>query len=90
MSVREVLATHDSRELSEWRAFEYVNGFTESWTQEALSDIHEQLQLIAHVLGAQHIEDEDPETNPIPPPKRYPRRAERRSKFGFEEDENEG
>src|SRR3954471_14457745 len=84
MPVHELLATHTSKDLAEWRAFEYLNGFEDVWTQEALSDIHEQIQNVAHVIGAQNAEDED--DNPVPVPRRYPRRYERRSKFRFELD----
>lgn len=88
MSVRELLATHTSRDLAEWRAFEYLNGFVDPWQQEALSDIHEQLQLLAFLAGVEFAEEDDPESNPVSPPTRYPRRADRRSKFRFElEDE---
>lgn len=90
MSVRELLATHTSRDLAEWRAFEFMNGFEDTWTQEVLSDIHEAIQWVAHLMGAIHMtEDGDPDTNPIPPPKRYPRRSERRTRFGFEIAEQE-
>lgn len=90
MPVRELLATHTSRELAEWRAFEFMNGFEDTWTQEVLSDIHEQIQWLAHLMGMIHMcEDGDTDSNPIPPPKRYPRRYERRSKFGFEIAEQE-
>lgn len=75
MSVRELLATHTARELSEWQAFDRVYGFGDEHLHDVLADIHEQLQLTNHLLGAAHFtpEDAEPEDNPIPPPDRYPR-----------------
>lgn len=88
MSVRELLATHTSRELAEWQAFELMHGFEDVWTAEALADIQQQLQAITYLTGAQFCEegDDDGSTNPIPKPERYPRRGDRRVPFSFELD----
>lgn len=76
MSVRELLATHTSYELSEWEAFEEVYGFGDHKLYDVLAAIHEQVQLTNHLLGAAHFTKED-EENPIPAPKRLPRGGER-------------
>jgi hypothetical protein len=74
MPVRELLATHTARELSEWQAFDRVHGFGDARLEDVLAAIHEQLQLTNHLLGAAHFTPEDePEENPVPPPERYPR-----------------
>jgi hypothetical protein len=77
MPVRELLATHTSYELGEWQAFDSVYGFGDEHIHEALADIHEQLQLLNHLMGAANFTKEnDPESNPVPPPTRYPRGRE--------------
>lgn len=77
MSVRELLATHSSVELTEWQAFDRVHGFGDARLEAVLADIHEQLQLTNHLLGAAHFTpDDEPEENPIPPPERYRRGGE--------------
>jgi hypothetical protein len=77
MSVRELLASHSARELAEWEAFDRVYGFGDSKLENVLADIHEQLQLTNHLLGAAHFTPEDePEANPVKPPERYPRGGE--------------
>lgn len=76
MSVRELLASHTSWELAEWEAFDRVYGFGENRLFEVLADMHEQMQLTNHLLGAAHFADEDNE-NPIAAPDRYPRGGER-------------
>ncbi len=43
----------DSRELSEWQAYEKFNGpIDEDWRDDTLSEIHELLQGIYHVTVA--------------------------------------
>lgn len=77
MSVRELLATHTSRELTEWQAFDRVHGFGDARLEAVLADIQEQLQLTNHLLGAAHFTPEnEPEENPIPPPEHYRRGGE--------------
>lgn len=74
MSVPELLATHTSYELAEWRAFDLAYGLGDQDLREVLSGIHEQLQMANHLTGAAHFTPEnDPDKNPIPPPRRYPR-----------------
>lgn len=89
MSVRELLATHTSRELTEWQAYASVYGLEDPWVTEALGDIHEQLQYIAHLVGGQYADDDH--ENPAPSPTRYPRPRELRKPYHFEvvEDEEE-
>lgn len=78
MKVSELLATHTSWELAEWQAFDVVHGFGDARIEAVLADIHEQLQMTNHLLGAAHFTPEDePEENPIPPPTRYPRGGDR-------------
>lgn len=77
MSVRELLATHTSKELAEWQAYERVYGHVGKGHSDVLADIHEQLQLVNHLLGAAHFTPEErPEENPIKPPRRYHRGGE--------------
>lgn len=78
MSVRELLATHTSYELSEWRAFDLVYGLPESQVADVLADIHEQLQLMNHMFGAANFTPESkPEENPVSPPESYKTRKQR-------------
>lgn len=75
MSVRQLLASHTSYELAEWEAYDRTYRFGEDRLFEVLADIHEQLQLTNHMLGAAHFTEEDGE-NPVPEPVRYPRGGE--------------
>lgn len=75
MSVDELLNTHTSHQLAEWRANARVNGLTDPELFEVLAGIHEQLQLTNYILGAAHLQGED-EENPIPKPRRLPRAGE--------------
>lgn len=75
MSVRQLLASHTSQELSEWEAFDRVHGFGDERLCDVLTEIHYQVQLTNHLLGAAHFTEEDGE-NPIPVPKRLPRGGE--------------
>lgn len=85
MSVRELLTTHTSYELAEWRANVAVNGWGDPELFELLASLHEQVQLTNHILGAAHLTGED-EENPIPKPRRIPRPGE---KPELEEDDEE-
>lgn len=68
-----MLATVKSRELTKWAAFEREYGpLGQEYTSEVLASIQEELQFIAHILGAAHLADEG-KKNPIPAPKRIPR-----------------
>lgn len=79
MSVRELLATHTSVELAEWQAFDRVYGFGDEHLHNVLADIHEQVQLTNHLLGAAHFTPEDePDENPVPSPERYPRGSDQK------------
>jgi hypothetical protein len=75
MSVQQLLASHTSQQLSEWEAFDRLYGFGEERLFEVLADLHYEVQLTNHLLGAAHFTEEDGE-NPIPEPKRYPRGGE--------------
>lgn len=83
MPVPQLLATHTSQELSEWRAFELLHGFADRWIIDALGDLHEQIQFTNHLLGGAHFTEKD-DDNPIPAPRRYPRPGELRKPFSFE------
>lgn len=70
-----MLAECSSRQLAEWRAFERVDGFLgDDWNQEVAAGIHEQLQLIAYLMGAQMAGRR--KKNPVNKPSRFPRAAE--------------
>lgn len=87
MPVRELLATHTSQELSEWRAYEMMYGFANREIFEALASIQEQVQMLCWIGGLDHIEEGgDSDDNPIPRPTPYPRPKDRRPKFSFEID----
>lgn len=65
-----MLGSVSSRELTELRAYEMVNGpIGSQYSEEILGDIHEQLQNLGRLLIAQTAEDADD----IPPVHRYPR-----------------
>ena len=76
MSVPELLSTHTSMELAEWRANARVNGLTDPEVFELLASIHEQIQVTNHILGAAHLTGDD-DVNPIPKPVRIPRPGEK-------------
>lgn len=64
----------DSYEYSQWMAFERANGpINGEWSAEALSNLHEQLQSIAYLLGQAHFTDKTHKRGPIEKPERYPR-----------------
>jgi len=68
-SVGELLDRFDSLELAEWRAFERALGpIGKEYSEGALAQIHEVLQGILYLLGAQCGED-----NPAPRPQHFPR-----------------
>jgi hypothetical protein len=82
--VRELLATVDSYELSEWVAYERVFGPIGSrYNDEMLAQQHEILQSVAYLLGAQVTPKG--QKNPIPIPKHTPRPDEQ---FVQEKDES--
>lgn len=68
-SVRELLARFDSLELAQWRAYEIALGpIGRQYGDGTLAAIHEQLQAVAYLLGAQAGDD-----NPVPMPQHFPR-----------------
>lgn len=72
MTVGELLERIDARELTEWQAFEVVHGpIGPEWRDNALAEVHEELQHIAYLLQAVNTEKKD--QSRIPKPQRYPR-----------------
>ena len=68
ISVRELLERFDSLELAQWRAYELALGpIGRQYSEGALAAIHEQLQTVCYLLGAQA------EDNPVPEPQHFPR-----------------
>jgi hypothetical protein len=73
MTVRELLARIDSRELTEWAAYEHYAGpLGPSWSDEATALSLESLQQLSHLIGAGLLTDRT-HPNPVPPPERVPR-----------------
>lgn len=67
-----LLATHSSHELSEWMAFERVNGpIGVKWDREVAAQKHEMMQFANHLLGAQLSDDKHP--NQVPKAQAVPR-----------------
>ena len=68
----ELLDSVTAFELSEWEAYERAFGpLGPQYRDNALAEIHEQLQMIAYILGAANTgKDQD---NPVPEPKQVPR-----------------
>jgi hypothetical protein len=63
-----------STEYRDWRAFEIANGPLDGrYSDEALASIHEQLQVVAFLVGAQLA---GKRKNPVPKPKHFPRPSE--------------
>lgn len=87
MPVRELMRTHTARDIAEWQAYDLMYGLTDPYVSDVLADIHEAVQFVSHVVAAQYGEEGD--DNPVPPPTRYPRPAERRRPFSFELDDDE-
>jgi hypothetical protein len=72
--VKDMLSSIDSQELSEWQAYEVVNGSLGSRVgDELLMLIHEQLQALNHQQGAANFTDSKHRKNPVPAPVRLPR-----------------
>src|SRR6476660_8801124 len=70
MSVRQLLRSMDSAEISEWQAYERAFGpLDRAYGDDMLARIHEQLQMLTHVQGASGAGKD----NPVPAPKRVPR-----------------
>ncbi|MFH8405579.1 hypothetical protein ACH4FX_12500 [Streptomyces sp. NPDC018019] len=87
MTVAELLARTDARELAEWAAYErYAGPLGPAYRDEALAAIHEQLQRLNRIQGAAHFTDKKHRKNPAPEPKPYPRPRE---VFRREEDDEE-
>jgi hypothetical protein len=71
LTVRELLATHTSAELTELRAYERKNGpIGAQYMEEALAAIHEQIQRVVSAIVAGNVKDEDdiPEVVHFPRP----------------------
>lgn len=64
----ELLTKIDSREISEWMAYERAFGpVGDMYLYATLGSIQEQLQLVAYLQGGMYDE------NPAPTPERWPR-----------------
>jgi hypothetical protein len=69
MTVTDLLDHIDSRELSEWDAFERAFGpLGDAYQKEALAAIHDKLEQLMYVIGMEYGEE-----NPVPKPEQYPR-----------------
>lgn len=67
MTVEELLSKISSYELSEWMAFERVNGpLGQQYSDDMLANVHEQLQAIQFILGRMSAGEE----SPVPAPHR--------------------
>lgn len=75
MTVKELMSSMDSYEYARWIAFERTNGPIGGYQmqQEALSSIHEQLQLLCYLFSQANFTDESNRRGPVPAPVRYPR-----------------
>jgi hypothetical protein len=70
MTVQEMLTKVSSYELSQWMAFEKINGpLGAQYSDDMLASIHEQLQAIQFILGRMSAGKE----SPVPPPHRLRR-----------------
>lgn len=88
MTVRQVLATHTSSELTAWMGYEMHNGpLDDTWLAEAVANLHEQFQRLNRLTGAAHFTNRTHTRNPVPKEKRYPRPWEL---IAYEEDDPEG
>lgn len=71
MPVGVLLRNMSSKEVSEWQAFERVNGpLGTAYSDEMLAAILEQLQFVAKLIGGQY------KPNPAPDPHDVPRPAQ--------------
>jgi hypothetical protein len=78
-----MLNSMDSREYSQWMAFERAHGpINGEWDAEVFSNIQEQLQTIAYLLGQAHFTDKTHKRGPIEKPERYPRPGEFMERLG--------
>lgn len=83
-TVEELLKRISSREIAEWEAYEAVAGpLGHEYSDEMLASIHEQLQTLNRLTGA-NFED-----NPMPEPTKVPRPEDLYIAAVAEEDEEE-
>lgn len=74
LTVKQMLATMDSREYAHWIAYEKVHGYLDSRHHfEVMASIHEELQLLAYMFSQANFVKEDEEQGPVGKPIRYPR-----------------
>lgn len=67
MTVNELLTRVSSYELTQWMAFERVNGpLGRQYSEDMLANIHEQLQAIQFILGRMSAGED----SPVPAPHR--------------------
>jgi hypothetical protein len=78
MTVAELLDRMTSREISEWQAYEQATGpLGHAYMEEALASIHEQLQMLNRLTGAQFEDNPAPNVQQWPrPPDIFARRAQ--------------
>ncbi|OII61215.1 hypothetical protein BJP40_06725 [Streptomyces sp. CC53] len=69
-----MLDAMSSAEYTQWRGFERAYGpIDRRYSDEALANIHEQLQAITYLIGAQLTSQKKGAKNPVPQPKHFPR-----------------
>lgn len=74
LTVKQMLATMDSREYAHWIAYEKVHGYLDSRHHfEVMASIHEELQLLAYMFSQANFVKEGEEQGPVGKPIRYPR-----------------
>lgn len=77
MTVKRMMNEMDSVEFSKWIAYERIYGPvgppSGMWQADALSSIHEQLQLIAYLISQAKFTGKHKKRGPIPPPTRVAR-----------------
>lgn len=67
----ELLCGITAFEIAEWEAYERAFGpLGRQYEQDMLARVHEQLQMIAYVLGAANSREDE---NPVPEPQKVPR-----------------
>lgn len=73
MTVDELLRKISSRELTEWAAFERINGpLGSQYGDDMLANIHEQLQAVQYIVGKMAAGED----SIVPLPHRMPRPSE--------------
>jgi hypothetical protein len=72
--VEELLNRMNSRELTEWMAYErHAGPLGPQWRYELLSSLHEQLQQLNYLFSQANFTDKNKKKGPVPKPEKYPR-----------------